>query len=602
LGIEARSRALLGENESAETLYREAIERLGRTRVGVELARAHLLYGEWLRRENRHLDAREQLRTAHHMLTAMDVEGFADRAARELLATGETARKRAVETTDRLTAQEAQIARLARDGLSNPEMAASYSSAPHRRIPPAQGLHQARYQLAHPARPRPPQRRRCRAVGLASPAPDRITERDFPDARTAVGAETRAMDFPGCGGASAVRRIALARALSAGVAYAASSALAFSVYDRTRSAFWVSAVLVATVGASGLIAPLGGWLADRCHRRRVMTSSQLAGAALFVALSFATDIRLVVALAIAVAAAQMPFTPAASAAVPSLVMEEQLCWANGLMAGAMNVGMVVGPAAAGLLLSVGGTALVFQINAIALLLSAGFVSTTTGTFGERRQRTWGMRSGAGFVTILHDAQLILLVSTGALTFAAFGIAVVADPPLAAQFGAGPIGYALLTSVYGAGALCGSLLASRRLNACVEGLALVAGTTLLAVSIAAIAILPSFTAIVLIGGVAGLGHGVNAAAWYGLVQRTTKDSVRGRVLGASQAVEQSSAALAMVAGAFLVNELGAQLVYVVPGGILAAAAATATLALGSRTHSSARHTSLVVRKRVDHLGT
>ena len=122
LGIEARVRALLSEGDVAERLYRESIDRLGRTRVRVELARAHLLYGEWLRRERRRVDAREQLRTAHDMLDAMGIEAFAERARRELLATGETARKRSVETRDELTAQEALIARLARDGLSNPEI------------------------------------------------------------------------------------------------------------------------------------------------------------------------------------------------------------------------------------------------------------------------------------------------------------------------------------------------------------------------------------------------------------------------------------------------------------------------------------------------
>jgi DNA-binding CsgD family transcriptional regulator len=124
LGIEARSRALLSEGEVADRLYREAIERLGRTHVRVELGRAHLLYGEWLRRERRRVDAREQLRTAHEMFTAMGLEAFAGRAARELLATGERARKRTVETREDLTAQQAQIARLARDGLSNSEIAA----------------------------------------------------------------------------------------------------------------------------------------------------------------------------------------------------------------------------------------------------------------------------------------------------------------------------------------------------------------------------------------------------------------------------------------------------------------------------------------------
>jgi ATP/maltotriose-dependent transcriptional regulator MalT len=122
LGIEARIRAFLSEGEAAELLYRESIERLGRTCVRVELARGHLLYGEWLRRENRRVDARGQLRTAHEMLATMGVAAFAERARHELLATGETVRKRTVETRDELTAQEEQIALLARDGLSNQEI------------------------------------------------------------------------------------------------------------------------------------------------------------------------------------------------------------------------------------------------------------------------------------------------------------------------------------------------------------------------------------------------------------------------------------------------------------------------------------------------
>ena len=131
LGVEARSRALLSHGDAAERLYREAIERLGRTRLRVHLARAHLLYGEWLRRERRRRDAREHLRTAFEMFTSMGIEAFADRAERELLATGERARKRSVETRDELTAQEAQVARLARDGLSNAEIGARLFISQH---------------------------------------------------------------------------------------------------------------------------------------------------------------------------------------------------------------------------------------------------------------------------------------------------------------------------------------------------------------------------------------------------------------------------------------------------------------------------------------
>jgi len=124
LGIEAQVRALLSEDEDTERYYRESIERLGRTRVRAQLARAHLLYGEWLRRERRPGQAREQLRTAHQMLEAMGIGAFAERARRELAASGEAARKRIVEPVVELTAQEAQVARLARDGLSNPEIGA----------------------------------------------------------------------------------------------------------------------------------------------------------------------------------------------------------------------------------------------------------------------------------------------------------------------------------------------------------------------------------------------------------------------------------------------------------------------------------------------
>ena len=120
----------MSEGPAAEELYREAIDRFGRTQLRPELARAHLLYGEWLRRAGRRIDAREQLREAYEMLTVMGVEGFAERARRELLATGENVRKRRVETTGDLTAQEAQIARLARDGLSNPEISTQLFLSP----------------------------------------------------------------------------------------------------------------------------------------------------------------------------------------------------------------------------------------------------------------------------------------------------------------------------------------------------------------------------------------------------------------------------------------------------------------------------------------
>jgi DNA-binding CsgD family transcriptional regulator len=130
LGIEARSRALVSTGDAADDLYRDAVERLARTRVTVHLARAHLVYGEWLRRENRRADARQHLRAAHDMFDRFGAGAFAERARRELQATGETVRKRAVRADEVLTPQEAQVARLAADGRTNAEISAQLFISP----------------------------------------------------------------------------------------------------------------------------------------------------------------------------------------------------------------------------------------------------------------------------------------------------------------------------------------------------------------------------------------------------------------------------------------------------------------------------------------
>jgi DNA-binding CsgD family transcriptional regulator len=130
LGVLARSRGLVSQGKDADALYREAIDRLERTRIRVELARARLAYGEWLRREGRRVDARDQLRIAHEMFSHFGAEAFAERARRELSATGETVRKRTVDTRDELTAQETQVAHLAADGRTNPEIGAQLFISP----------------------------------------------------------------------------------------------------------------------------------------------------------------------------------------------------------------------------------------------------------------------------------------------------------------------------------------------------------------------------------------------------------------------------------------------------------------------------------------
>ena len=187
------ARALLSDGEAAEDLYREAIDRLRRTRLRPELARAQLLYGEWLRRQGRRVDAREQLRTAHDLFAAIGMEAFAERARRELQATGETVRKRTVETRERADRpggpdRAAGPGRAVEPGDRRPAV----HQCAHGPVPPGQGLRQARHQLPRPARPGPGQRPGRHQAGVGSRRPvGALPGHDWPVALATGGCEPR---------------------------------------------------------------------------------------------------------------------------------------------------------------------------------------------------------------------------------------------------------------------------------------------------------------------------------------------------------------------------------------------------------------------------
>ena len=186
---------------------------------------------------------------------------------------------------------------------------------------------------------------------------------------------------------AAVRRIAIARAISIAGAEAAYIAIVATMLDRTGSAAWVSAALLAWIGVGGLVAPIAGSLGDRYDRRRVMIISDLAGAATFVAIAFVHDPAALLALTVVAAIAEAPFNPAATAAIPNLTPDDDLGWANGLISAGRTFGGLVGPVVGGLLYGTVGAGAAFGVNALSFLLSAALIATVGGRFSEHRDST-----------------------------------------------------------------------------------------------------------------------------------------------------------------------------------------------------------------------
>ena len=376
-----------------------------------------------------------------------------------------------------------------------------------------------------------------------------------------------------------VRLLAAARLVSVGGSQAAQVALAFTIFQRTHSAGWVAAALVASAGVVGLVGPLSGWIGDRYDRRRVMVTTELAAAVGWAAMLLARRPLALVLVALVATAVNAPFRAASSAAIPNLVDAEDLGWANGVIATAFNASLVVGPLAGGALVAISGPRLVFAINAVSFVVSAALLSISRGIFSASRggpdapgPRAQGAR--AGFVAVWRDRVLRSLVLVTTCSFGAFGVTLVADLPLTASFHAGSVGYGLLTTLWGLGAVAGSLLAARTLTPRQEPGALALGSLAMAVSIGSIAVMPTFALAVLVGTVGGVGSGFAFTPWFSLVQRATDDRVRGRVFAAAETCEQVAFVLGMLAGALVVDAVGARMAYLVPGALLALGAAAA----------------------------
>jgi MFS family permease len=405
---------------------------------------------------------------------------------------------------------------------------------------------------------------------------------DPPD--PAAGPERAAGGFDPRVGRRAVWRLAGARLASTGGSQAAQVALAYTVYERTSSPAWVSASLVASVGAVGLLGPVSGRLGDRGDRRRVMVVAEVAGGVGWLLVLLAGSPLALVLAALAATAANAPFRAASSAAVPNLVAPDQLTWANSVMTTAFSASLLVGPLVGGALVGAVGPRSVFALNAVSFLVSAVVIARLPGRFAEARPAAGGAQETprsppTSWRRLAADPRRRRLFAVASLAFAAFGITLVADLPLVDHFGGGSVAYALLTTLWGAGAVAGSVVAAR-LPRRREPAALVGGAAAMGVSLGVLAVVGNLPLAIAVGVVGGAGDGVLFVPWYSMMQRGTRDAERGTAFAMADTLDQTAFVAGMVAAGPLVEAIGVQATYLFPGVLMVGAAVLAAGAGGT----------------------
>ncbi len=375
---------------------------------------------------------------------------------------------------------------------------------------------------------------------------------------------------------TAVRRLALGRVISATGSEAAYIALMVTVFRTTGSTMWLAMSVCLTWGVTGLVAPFAGILGDRLPRRPVMIGSDLGGAMVFLVMAFVHEPAALLAVAFCAVVVESPFWSASAAAIPNVVGEEDLGWANGLVAVGRNLGHVIGPALGGLLVSAIGASWVFALNAASFAMSAVLIASVHAPFDAERttvevEEHQGSLAGVAFVVrerVLRTITLAWMVFVLGL-----GMVVVADLPLAESFDAGSFGFGLIATAWGLGSVVGSL-AGRWLNERREIPVLVISNAVLAAICAGIWISPWFALVLALMTVFGIFDGVTIVADTSILQRRSPDVVRSRTIAARDGMVNVVMAAAFLAGGVVVPAVGPQGVY----GIASCLVALATFVL------------------------
>jgi MFS family permease len=380
---------------------------------------------------------------------------------------------------------------------------------------------------------------------------------------------------------SSVGRLALARTVSLTGTYAASIALAFSIYQQTRSTAWVSATMILTFGVVGFFSPVAGAISDRFDRRRVMVAGELGAAAAWALMAGVTEMPApLLGLAFCASLLESLSVPASAAAIPNLAGEAELARANSLIAIGRNAGLTIGPLVGGLLFAVVGARGVFGLNAASFAAAAGLVASVRGRFAEPDRDTPGTapRVGlaAGIRFIAHEPVLRQMLLSWVVFVMGTASTIVAEPLLAGEFRAGSLGYGLLTACWGGGTILGAWL-SRGVRREREAVWIVSFSGVMALTSFGIAASPWFSLILVWIAAFGLADGPTQVVEQNLLQRRTPDAVRGRVIGAWEAVMTGAFVAALLLGGIVVGRVGPSGAFVFAG-ILALAGSALLLPL------------------------
>jgi MFS family permease len=366
-------------------------------------------------------------------------------------------------------------------------------------------------------------------------------------------------------GKSAIRRLAVATFLNSFGSNVAAVALPASIYERTGSTIWLGVTFFFSFGIVGILGPFAGAIADRLDRKRLIVIGDLLAGLAWLVLLLGRDPAWLLAWGFLANVLALPAWPAVGAAIPNLVDQEHLTWANGTLTVARKGSQVFGFALGGILVATFGATAAFTLNALSFFVGAAIVLTVSGRFqaeDEGRDKE-GRRGSAfvGFPIIWRNPILRPLFVVWTILFVTIDIALVADLPIAVSFGWGESGYGFINASWALGALAGAFLGSR-ISRRFEPWAVLIGALGAATGYFMVATAPIFLLVLIGSAMAGGTDAGDEIAGFAIIQRATTDTVRGRVLGSVFSAGFVAQAFGFIVAGFLVESMGPRVTYAI----------------------------------------